>query len=77
MKYLLLLVFLYLVWRVWSSRRPDLQQKEGPPVAPPAERMLVCEYCGVHFPEGDGVCYLGHAYCSAAHQVAADSAKHG
>jgi len=77
MKYLLLLIFLYVVWRVWSKRRPDLRQKEVPPAVPPVERMLVCEYCRVHFPEGDGVKLMGHAYCSVAHQEAANSAKQG
>lgn len=72
MKYLLLFALLAVVWWVWKKRQ---QHSERPAARPErkAETMLVCAYCGVHFPEGDGVQDEGEAYCCAAHRSAARS----
>lgn len=73
MKYLLLLVFLYVIWRLWRARNRRGLRGERSRSNPSAERMLVCEHCGVYFPEGEGTKFAGRAYCSVAHQHAAQS----
>lgn len=32
------------------------------------ERMVQCEYCGVHFPASEAVSVDGHIYCSEEHR---------
>lgn len=69
MKYLLLAVILYLLWRLWRGRLPAGQPRGKP--QKPVENMLTCAHCGVHFPEGDALRRDGQAFCCAAHRAAA------
>lgn len=32
------------------------------------EKMVQCEYCGVHFPSSEAVSVDGHIYCSEEHR---------
>lgn len=64
MKYLLLILVLYLLWRAWSAPR---RKKDRPATGTPSETMLPCAHCGVHFPQGEAVQVDGKAYCCMAH----------
>lgn len=66
MKYLLLAIVAYVIYRVWKGHRSKM-----PDTPPPAERapekMLVCAYCGVHLPASDALLASGKAYCNEHH----------
>ncbi len=72
MKYLLLFGFLAAVWWFVKKRQVNADRPVSP-VEPPATNMRRCLHCGVNFPENDGVIVQGRAYCSEAHQRAANS----
>lgn len=63
---ILLAALLYRMLRRWL----DAKAARGKPAARDAGRMLVCEHCGVYFPEPDAVREGGHVYCSEAHRLA-------
>lgn len=67
MKYLILVVFVVIVWSIWK-KRSQAAAKEQAPMVPAPQKMLACLYCGVHFPENDGVSDETGAYCTAAHR---------
>ena len=73
MKYLLLLAVLALLWSIWKKRR-DAPSHDMPRPDPAPRNMQVCAYCGVHFPEGEGVQGEAGSYCCDAHRQAAGSA---
>lgn len=70
MKYLILIVFIVIVWSIWKKRK-QASSGEQTPVLPVPQKMLACLYCGVHFPENDGVSDQSGSYCTAAHCKAA------
>lgn len=63
---ILLAALLYRLLRRWlharAKRREHVARDQG--------RMLVCDHCGVYFPEQDAVRANGHVYCSEAHRIA-------
>lgn len=74
MKYLLLAVVLYVLWRGWKQRQAE--SLKPPPVASrPVESMVLCAQCGLHLPEGDAVKGGALFYCCEAHRLAAASAQ--
>ena len=70
---LLLLIVLGGVW-LWRSRQvsstPTHRSRKEP--APAPQDMLLCPYCGVHFPSIDAVHGQRGVYCSAEHQHLAE-----
>ena len=72
MKYLILVVFIVIIWRIWKKRNPSEPRAQSP-VAPEPQKMLVCRRCGVHFPESDGMSdQTGDFCCEAHHRVAGE-----
>lgn len=70
MKYLLLFAVLGVIWWVWKKRDQMPGKTDGRPHDRPAEKMLVCASCGVHFPESDAVSDGEAVYCCTAHRQA-------
>lgn len=74
MKYLLVLVVLWVAFMLWrSGRRRDVERSAPPPSAPPSlpQAMIRCAHCGLHLPAADALPGKdGKAYCSAAHRQA-------
>ena len=75
MKYLLVLVVLWVAFMLWrSGRRRDVERAKPPPSsntlsAPQA--MIRCAHCGLHLPAADVLPGKdGKVYCSAAHRQA-------
>jgi uncharacterized protein len=74
MKYLLLAVVLYVLWRGWKQRQAE-SLKPPPAAKRPVESMVLCAQCGLHLPEGDAVKDGSHFYCCEAHRQAAAAAE--
>lgn len=72
MKYLLLFLVLAVLWWSWSKGGARRREGDAGSAPRPAERMLTCRQCGVHFPESDGVTGAKGVYCCAAHRAQAD-----
>lgn len=64
-KYLLLVVVLYLIYRVF--RRPTRERPA--PRAEDPQAMVKCARCGVHIPLSEAVDADGVPYCSDAHRL--------
>ncbi|MCX7176840.1 MAG: PP0621 family protein [Proteobacteria bacterium] len=58
----LLAVIVYLILR-GAGRR---QRK--PPPAPPTQKMVACEHCGVHLPESESLKSGEQHYCCEQHR---------
>lgn len=69
MKYLLLVLVLYVVWRIWAKGRSRPQQPRIQP-APEIESMVICPHCHVYLPQGEGVREGEAYYCCEAHRKA-------
>lgn len=68
MKYLVLFAVLVVVIGVWRHRREPAapqQRRTGSP--PPAQDMVACAHCGLHFPRADAIVQHGRTYCCADH----------
>lgn len=70
MKYLLVIVVLFVVLWLWRSGRggpqtPPRRGNASPP--PPRLEMVRCRVCGVHLPEADAVRADSVYYCSVEH----------
>jgi uncharacterized protein len=74
MKLLLWLAFAVFVF--WWLRRLRAPKNRAPVVHTPprAERMVVCDHCGVNHPVGESLEAAGRHYCCAAHLEARGSA---
>lgn len=74
MKFLLLIALFFLA--VWMLRkiRPS-RPASGTPAPRAPERMVRCEYCGVHLPVGESVVAGGRHYCTPAHRDEANRAR--
>lgn len=75
MKYLLVLVVLWIAFMLWrNGRRREVERAEPPRSvgAPPGpQAMIRCAHCGLHLPAADALPGKdGKAYCSAAHRQA-------
>ena len=76
MKYLLVLIVVYVAIYIWrKNRRDELRAQPPPPRTPPAvgapQAMVRCAHCGLHLPLADAVQGPDGVYCSAAHKQAA------
>jgi len=75
MKYLLVIVVVWVAFMIWrSNRRQEVERSAPPPpAAPPGvpQAMLRCAHCGLHLPATDALPGPdGKVYCSAAHRQA-------
>lgn len=76
MKYLLVIVLVWVAFMIWRARRRDETRATPPPAAaPPAvpapQAMLRCARCGLHLPAADALPGEdGKVYCSTAHRQA-------
>jgi hypothetical protein len=69
MKYLLLLLLLWVVWRILRPaprrRPPPAREHEGG-----GEKMIACAHCGVYAPEREMLrAKDGRYYCSPEHRA--------
>ena len=76
MKYLLLIVVLFVAYSWWrNARLRDERESRPPPPAPPKgspQEMVSCPVCGVHLPRSEAVPGVGGAlYCSNEHRLRA------
>lgn len=74
MKYLLILVLVFLVaWQWRNGRVKDIKTK---PVRRDSSQdpvdMVACAHCGVHLPAQDAVQGKAGLYCGAQHRTAAE-----
>lgn len=74
MKYLILVVFIAIIWRIWKKRNQHASEAQKPAIPEP-QKMLACQYCGVHFPESDGVSGQSGSFCSDAHRKASGEGR--
>jgi len=68
---LILLLFVALVgWLLVKGLKAPASRAEGrrSPRDRPAERMVVCEHCGVHLPESESLHVGGRHFCSEEHR---------
>lgn len=74
MKYLLVLVVIWVAFMLWrSGRRREVERSAPPPSDAPSlpQAMIRCAHCGLHLPAADALSGKGgKAYCSAAHRQA-------
>ena len=75
MKYLLVLVVLWVAFTIWRNnrRREEQERAEAPPKRPlpGPQAMVECAHCGLHLPAADALPGKdGKVYCSAAHRQA-------
>ena len=75
-----LLIFVLVLIVVWWARRAmqrfaeesrarrEQKTQRAQAARQVPERMLSCEHCGLHVPEGEGVHAEGHFFCSDAHR---------
>lgn len=53
-----------LILRTLSSRSKSGTARQSPK----NQRMLACDYCGLHVPENEAIVDGSHSYCCAQHQ---------
>jgi uncharacterized protein len=76
MKYLLLIVLLFVAYTLWRNGRlrDERESRPPPPKATPADpqEMVSCPVCGVHLPRSEAVPGAGGLlYCSNEHRLRA------
>lgn len=76
MKYLLLIVVLFVAYTLWrnSRLRDDRDARPPPPKGAPGDpqEMVSCPVCGVHLPRSEAVPGArGLLYCSNEHRLRA------
>ena len=75
MKYLLLIVVLFVAYTLWrNARLRDERGTRPPPPAPGGnpQEMVSCPVCGVHLPRSEAVADArGILYCSNEHRLRA------
>ncbi|GAB3666617.1 PP0621 family protein [Ramlibacter alkalitolerans] len=78
MKYLLLIVLLFVAYTLWRNARIRDDRESRPPPPPPPRRpgdpqeMVSCPVCGVHLPRSEAVPGAGGLlYCSNEHRLRA------
>jgi uncharacterized protein len=76
MKYLLVIILVWVAYTIWRARRRDEMRDEmraapPPPAVPAPQAMLRCAHCGLHLPAADALTGDDDkVYCSAAHRRA-------
>ncbi len=79
MKYLALLVVLWIGFWLWrQERRARLSEKPSPAAAakarPQPQQMLRCAHCGIHLPAAEALRDAnGRVYCCTSHRQADSS----
>ena len=75
MKYLLVLVVVWVAFMLWrSGRKREVERAAPPPAGAPQklqtpQAMVRCAHCGLHLPATDALPGKdGKVYCSAAHR---------
>ena len=76
MKYLLLIVVLFVAYTVWRNGRlrDERESRPRPPQGPAGnpQEMVSCPVCGVHLPRSEAVPGArGILYCSNEHRLRA------
>jgi len=64
LKWILLFVFAYLVFRWWSRATVSDSSRK---VVTDAEQMIECAQCGVHFPRKEAILDEGLGFCTRQH----------
>lgn len=66
-----LLVLAALIWFTWRLAKRLLQGPIAPPAPPPDnQKMVRCDWCGVHTPQSLSVRQPPHHFCSEEHRQA-------
>ena len=68
MKYLLLIAFLFLVFRIMQKGRAPTSRRGVSERAP--ENMVSCAHCGLNLPVSESLRANGRHYCCIAHRRA-------
>ena len=70
MKYLLLVVIVFVAYSMWRNARLERRDGDRRPPAPGApQEMVSCELCGLHLPRPDAVRGSdGRFYCGEEHR---------
>jgi uncharacterized protein len=76
MKYLLLIVLVFVAYTLWRNARirDDRDARPPAPPRPPGDpqEMVSCPVCGVHLPRSEAVSGAGgRLYCSNEHRLRA------
>ena len=66
---IILLLLVYLIWRLINSTRRALQPRPPAPTDG-APKMLKCRQCGTHVPENEAIRDGDRSFCSDAHRRA-------
>jgi uncharacterized protein len=79
MKYLLVLVFVFVVFWLWSNNRriekkqaDDARTPQQPGKSRALTEIVACDVCQVHLPRTDALIGSKGVYCSDAHRRQAD-----
>jgi uncharacterized protein len=70
MKYILVLVVVWVGYHLWrKGRNADMAQPPSPQRSPAKPlAMVACAHCGTHLPSTDALQVGGVFYCSAEHR---------
>ena len=66
-KFLLLALGIWIVYRIVKSYGRSLKQDEAPPVTAD-EDMVRCAHCGVHLPRSESIVSQGEFFCGNEHR---------
>jgi uncharacterized protein len=79
MKYLLVLVFVFVVFWLWSNNRriekkqaDDARRPQQPGTKNALTEIVACDVCQVHLPRSEALIGNKGVYCSDAHRRQAD-----
>ena len=64
LKWLLFLLVVYLLYRLWHQAPAGSRPNDAK-----GENMACCELCGLHFPEHEAVREGEHVFCSEQHRA--------
>jgi uncharacterized protein len=79
MKYLLVLVFVFVIFWLWSNNRriekkqaDDARRPQQPSQSNALTEIVACDVCQVHLPRSEALIGNKGVYCSDAHRRQAD-----
>jgi uncharacterized protein len=79
MKYLLVLVFVFVIFWLWSNNRriekkqaDDARRPQQPGQSTALTEIVACDVCQVHLPRSEALIGNKGVYCSDAHRRQAD-----
>jgi uncharacterized protein len=67
-KFLLLALGIWIVYRIVKSYGRSLKRDEAPPQSQGGEDMVRCAHCGVHLPRSESIVSQGEFFCSNEHR---------